>query len=96
MKMLSVQVEDKLATEIDGLVKETGFYSSRSEFLKDSIRRLLNEMQERKEYRKKVRAAFRELAMKAKARGWNGELPTPEERNKILDEYLKENKIKLT
>lgn len=90
MKMLSVQVEDKMATEIDRVIKETGFFSSRSEFLKDSIRSNIAKIQERAVYRKKVRAAFRRLAQKAKAAGWNGELPTREERVKIADEYMKE------
>jgi Arc/MetJ-type ribon-helix-helix transcriptional regulator len=96
MKMLSVQVEDQLAAEVDRVIEESGFYSSRSEFLKDSIRRLIDEVREHAAYRKKVREAFRELARKAKARGWDGKMPTREEREKIADEYVRKNNIKLT
>jgi Arc/MetJ-type ribon-helix-helix transcriptional regulator len=37
VKMLSFQVEDNLAEAVDDLLKK-GFYSSRSEFIKESIR----------------------------------------------------------
>ncbi len=90
MKMLSVQVEDKLAAEIDQVIKETGFFSSRSEFLKEAIRKSISEIRERAAYRKKVRDVFREFGKKALERGWNGELPTREQRIKIADEYMKE------
>ncbi len=88
--MLSVQVEDKMAAEVDELIAHAGIYSSRSEFLKDAIRKNLRELLEHIAYKKKVKKAFQGLAKKALARGWNGELPTREERAKIADEYVKE------
>lgn len=38
VKMLTFQVEDNLARAVDNLVKN-GFYSSRSEFIKESVRK---------------------------------------------------------
>jgi Arc/MetJ-type ribon-helix-helix transcriptional regulator len=95
MKMLSVQVEDAFVNEIDELVKESGQYSSRSEFMKDSIRKNIEKVQESIAYRKKVREAFKRLAQKARARGWDGTMPTREERDRIAEEFVRKNNIKL-
>ncbi len=40
VKMITFQVEDSLAMAIDNLVKN-GFYSSRSEFIKESVRKAI-------------------------------------------------------
>ena len=42
--MLSVAVNDSFAKSIDGLIAKSGMYSSRSEFLKDSIRKNVVEL----------------------------------------------------
>jgi Arc/MetJ-type ribon-helix-helix transcriptional regulator len=96
MKMLSVQVEDTFVQEIDELVQQSGQFSSRSEFLKDAIRNNIKRVQESVAYRAKVRAAFKRLAKKAIQRGWDGKMPTPEERDRIAEEYVRKNGIKLT
>ena len=96
MKMLSVQVEDKMVQQVDEFIEHSGLYSSRSEFLKDSIRKNLSALLEKEVYKKKVRESFHALAKKAVARGWNGKLPTGEQRAKIVEEYLKEKGINLT
>lgn len=96
MKMLSVQVEDKLAAEVDLVIKESGFFSSRSEFLKESIRKSIAEIQKRAAYRRKVHDVLREFGKKALAKGWDGSLLTREERDAIAREHIKENKIKIT
>ncbi|MEK6821461.1 MAG: ribbon-helix-helix domain-containing protein [archaeon] len=93
MKMLSVEVDDKLASELDEVIRETGFYSSRSEFLKDAIRKGIASVLEDFAYRKKVRAAFRKLATEAKAKGWDGRMPTREERDQIARDFIAENGI---
>jgi Arc/MetJ-type ribon-helix-helix transcriptional regulator len=95
MKMLSVQVEDAFAKEIDAIIAESGQYSSRSEFMKDAIRKNMEKMRESAAYRKKVREAFRRLAQKARDRGWDGQMPTQEERDKIAEEFVRKNNIKL-
>jgi Arc/MetJ-type ribon-helix-helix transcriptional regulator len=95
MKMLSVGVEDKFASIIDEFIAKSGRYSSRSEFLKDSIRRNLEEQTKSEEWRKSFIEGILELRKKAYARGYDGSLLTREEKVKIADEWVKENKIKL-
>lgn len=89
MKMLSVQVDDKFVQLIDEVVKLSGLYSSRSEFLKDALRKNVAQMQEMLESRKAMRESAKRLGEKARATGWNGELPTRKERIKIADEFMK-------
>ena len=67
--MLSVEVEDSYAEEIDGLISYTKFYSSRSEFLKDSIRKNLIEMAAAGKELRLIRAETEKLAAKVAARG---------------------------
>jgi Arc/MetJ-type ribon-helix-helix transcriptional regulator len=95
MKMLSVGVEDKFASIIDEFIAKSGRYSSRSEFLKDSIRKNLDKQIESEEWRKSFMEGILELRKKAYANGYDGSLLTREERAKIADEWIKENKIKL-
>jgi Arc/MetJ-type ribon-helix-helix transcriptional regulator len=95
MKMLSVGVEDKFASIIDEFIAKSGRYSSRSEFLKDSIRKNLDKQIESEEWRKSFMEGILELRKKAYANGYDGSLLTQKERAKIADEWIKENKIKL-
>ena len=68
-KMLTVEVDDNYAKGIDRLISSTGFYSSRSEFLKDSIRKNLAEMLGMSESLKLIRKETEKLAVKVRARG---------------------------
>lgn len=95
MKMLSFSVEDKFASIIDEFIAKSGRYSSRSEFLKDSIRKNLDKQIESEEWRKSFMEGILELRKKAYANGYDGSLLTQKERAKIADEWIKENKIKL-
>lgn len=88
MKMLSVSVEDKFALMIDEFISKSGRYSSRSEFLKDSMRKNLDEQMKSEEWRKKFMESVLELRKKAYANGYDGRMPTHEERVKIADEYF--------
>jgi len=93
--MLSFAVEDKLAETIDAFVSKSGNYSSRSEFLKDSVRLNLKRQAEAEENMKKFMEGIAKLRKKAYANGYDGHMPTREERAKIADEWLKENNIVL-
>lgn len=94
MKMLSVAVENSFAKQIDELIEYSGFYSSRSEFLKDSIRKNLAEITKLSSDFKKIHVETEKLSRIAKERGWNGEFLTREEKAKLADEFLKEKNIK--
>jgi len=93
--MLSVEVDDKLVKTIDEVVAKSGRFSSRSEFLKDSIRKNLTHEAEVEENMKKFLVGITELRKKAYANGYDGRFPTREERAKIANEWLKENNITL-
>ena len=93
--MLSFAVEDKLAETIDAFVSKSGNYSSRSEFLKDSVRLNLKGQAEVEENMKNFIEGFAKLRKKAYANGYDGRMPTREERAKIADEYLAEKGIVL-
>jgi len=93
VKMLTVQVEDALAREIDSVVS-LGRFSSRSEFLKDLIRKGIQEQMEHEQWRKGFDEMVKSVRKNALAKGWNGKLPTREERAKIADEYLEEMGLK--
>ena len=95
-KMLSVEVDERYAKNIDAMIKKTGMYSSRSEFLKDSIRRNLEKMIESDEKLKDIHEGLKEIARVAKERGWDGKLPTRAERDKWAREFVKKNGIKIT
>jgi len=88
--MLSVEVDDRLAKAIDNVVAVSGAYSSRSEFLKDSIRKNLAESMEMSEWMKDFRESTKKLAAVARSRGYKGGLLSRKEKDKIAKEYLKE------
>ncbi len=89
MKMLSVAVEDDFAKAIDKTIKYSGLYSSRSEFLKDSIRKNLASTMEISENLKGFREETKKLARLAKQRGYKGGLLTRKEKEKIALEFIK-------
>jgi Arc/MetJ-type ribon-helix-helix transcriptional regulator len=94
-KMVSFEVEPGLLKAIDSCVKASGFYSSRSEFFKDSARvnllRVKSMSGEVVEFDKGVD----ELRRKARSRGWSPSKYTAGQREEIVKEFLRENKIKL-
>jgi Arc/MetJ-type ribon-helix-helix transcriptional regulator len=86
-----MNAEPALIKEVDDVIKKEQIYSSRNDFIRDAIRKLLEE-------RKKslfIRSTFKEIGEKAKKTGWNAKLPTREARIRIADEYLKESGLKL-
>ena len=93
--MLTVEVDDKYAKAIDSVIAKSRMYSSRSEFLKDAIRKNLAETAELDEGLRKIREGAIELGRLARSRGWNGKLLTKKEKDAIAREFIKENGIKL-
>jgi Arc/MetJ-type ribon-helix-helix transcriptional regulator len=89
MKMLSVAVDETYARAIDEVIKSTKIYSSRSEFLKDAIRKNLAEILRLGEDLKKIHEESEKLAVKAKARGFKGKQLSRSERAKLAREFLK-------
>ena len=94
MKMLTVEVDEKYAKAIDKAIAKTKLYSSRSEFLKDSIRKNFREMLRTDEDFRKIDEASEKLAKIAKERDYKGGLLTRKERDKIAREYLKKEGLK--
>ena len=68
MKMLTVEVDEKYAKAIDKAIAKTKLYSSRSEFLKDSIRKNFREMLRTDEDFRKIDEASEKLAKIARER----------------------------
>lgn len=94
--MLSFEVSDGFAQAIDAVVASSEIYSSRSEFLKDSARKNLKEMEKTSDFIKKLRESSAVLARKMKERGWDGKLLSLEEKDKIALDWIKKNNIKIT
>jgi len=94
MKMLTVEVDEKYAKAIDKAIAKTRMYSSRSEFLKDSIRKNYIEMLKTDEDFRRIDEAAEKLAKIAKERGYKGGLLTRREKHKIAREFLKEKGLK--
>jgi len=88
MKQFCITLEPKLVKEVDRLVKSEGLHSSRNDFVRDAVREKLMVWR-----REQLRKDLKKLAEKAKARGWDGHMPTREERARIADEFLKEKGI---
>ena len=88
--MLQVKVRPPLAEEIDKVV-ESGFYSTRTEFLRDAIRRMILNLRAETDMREldKIRKGIREEAEKA------GSLPLRElsdkEKDQLVVEFLQES-----
>lgn len=89
MAILSVEVEDAFVKAIDNTIKKTGLYSSRSEFIKDSLRKNLNETFNQNEFRKNFLMQIKKLRKTSFAKGYDGHTPTYEERDEIAKEFLK-------
>ena|SRR3990167_5472411 len=90
-KMLTVAVDAYFARAIDEALLVTGTYSSRSEFLKDAIRKNFAQLRQANESMRRIHEEAKKLAKKARLKGYSGGLLTRAERKKITDEYLAEN-----
>jgi len=90
MKMLSVEVNDSLVKTIDDAVKRSGLYSSRSEFLKDAIRKNLLETLMQQEGFAEFHAKCEKMRAELKAQGIVPMQLSRQERAEIADKYLKE------
>ena len=95
MGTLTMVMQDDFIKQLDQAIKESKMYSSRSEFLKDAVRAKLKELEENKEKIKKMHEATRQIGLSALKKGWNGELPTREHREKIFEEFIKEKGWKI-
>ena len=89
MQQYVMNAEPSLIKEVDAIIKEEKQHSSRNEFIRDAIRRLVIEYN-----RANIKKISKRLGEEALRRGWNGEMPTKEERIKIADEYLEEHGYK--
>lgn len=89
MKMVTVAVDERFVKSIDRLIDSTGLYSSRSEFLKDAIRKNYEELIKHDEGRWKIHQAGKELFKLAKKRGYKGGLLSKKEKDEIAREYMK-------
>lgn len=80
-----MNVEPALIAKVDEIIKAVKWYSSRNEFIRDAIRSKIVELE-----RAEIRKDLKQVAKTCLKRGWNGEMPTREEREKCLKEFLKE------
>jgi len=94
IKTLTVAVDEDYIKNLDLVIQSSKMYSSRSEFVKDAVREKVTELIKLNDDLNAIRAAAKRLAKKAKARGWDGSLPTKKERKRIADEFLKEKGFK--
>ncbi|HLD59106.1 MAG TPA: ribbon-helix-helix domain-containing protein [archaeon] len=92
--MLSVAVHKDYAKALDELIKKSGMYSSRSEFIKDSIRKNYEELIKFDKSLVEIHELGKKIGADARAKGYKGGLLTKRERTKIALEYAKEKGIK--
>ncbi len=90
MKMLSVAIDKDYVKVIDKLISSSGLYSSRSEFMKDAIRKNLVELIKLNENLKKIDMESKKLGEKARKRGYKGDLLSKKEREKLARAFAKE------
>lgn len=95
MAMVSFEIDDKFLTAIDKLLEKSRKYGSRSEFIKEAVRKNYKEL-DSEEWKKKFREEVEKMREKAYSRGYKGGFPTHEERDKWAKEYMKEKGIKLS
>lgn len=84
-KLVNVRMDKKMVDAIDRIV-DTGFYTSRGDFIKSTIREKIEEQLYLIDLRKRVR----KLAKKAVERGADFRELTKEEKDEIAKEMLKE------
>ncbi|MCR4368829.1 MAG: ribbon-helix-helix domain-containing protein [archaeon] len=91
-KMLTVEVDDAYARGIDKLISSTGLYSSRSEFLKDAIRKNLAEMIGMSDGLRLIHEETEKLAAKVRERGGPIKM-TKKQREALARKFMKEKNI---
>ncbi len=87
-KMLSVAMHESFAGELDRLIATSGLYSSRSEFLKDAIRKNYLELVRSTPNLMEIRGVAEAFAAEAKKKGRAGKKPSNEEREQWAREFL--------
>lgn len=85
MEQFAITAEPELMKRVDEFIKENKLYSSRNDFVRESIREHLREVQ-----RTKIREVFHEWAEEIKAKGKVPHLLSPEEKDEIAHELMKE------
>ncbi len=91
--MLSVEVDENYAKAIDKAITASGLYSSRSEFLKDSIRKNLADTIELGGSLEKFREGAKKLGANARQKGYIGGLLPKAEKEKIALEFIKKHRL---
>ena len=94
MKMLTVAIDESYAKAIDGAIADSKAYSSRSEFLKDAIRKNLVEMLKFNENLRKIHEESEKLALKARERGFRSKKFSVEERERLAKQFIREKNIR--
>ncbi|MFH1256876.1 MAG: ribbon-helix-helix domain-containing protein [Candidatus Diapherotrites archaeon] len=90
MQQYVMNMEPALIKEVDKIVKSEKLHNSRNEFIRDAVRSKVLEFR-----RSKVRKMLREIRDNALKNGWNGELLTREERDKMAKEFMKKKGFSL-
>lgn len=85
---ISFVVDNSLSERIDIMIKKTGMYTSKSEFMRDAARTKLIQMMGLKENLKDVQAGMAKLRKKAQ---YQGE-PTPSRRDEWAKEFLEKTR----
>ncbi len=81
---ISFVVDNSLSERIDRMIKKTGMYTSKSEFMRDAARTKLIQMMGLEEEMKRGEIAWDKLQKKAR---YQGE-PTPAQRDEWAKEFL--------
>lgn len=93
--MLSVQVDEVFAQRMDELISSSKEYSSRSEFLKDAIRRNIERLMLQSEGFRRIHEIGEEMRALAKSRGYDGSPISKEEKDATAMRLMREHKFKL-
>lgn len=89
MKTLTVAVDEKYVKLLDRVIKNSGLYSSRSEFVKEAVRQKMLRIIELDEEVKIIRKKMRKFRERHKhAYKDRGDL-TREQKDKIASDYIK-------
>jgi len=91
LKTLTIVVEEDYVRKLDMLLKKSGLYNSRSEFLKDAIREKTIELLEQSKGLDDIETAAKTLSVKVKKRGEVKKL-TPKAKDKIAQKYFEKFK----
>gem|GEM_PF-1138795 len=94
-RMVSVELEDGFLSQVDEVVRRSGRFSSRSEFFKDSLRKNLADEMDFLSRFGQFKKGITALRKKAYSNGYAGSLLSRSEKERIANEWVKENKIKL-